>query len=64
MTNVAAMTKVQEEIAIGVSDRPYVAEYVRQIGAAEDPAAARERGVDVDRPRNLSKAVAEQAAAK
>jgi hypothetical protein len=35
------IAKVLEEIAIGVSDRPYVAEYVRQVGTVEDPAAVR-----------------------
>jgi uncharacterized protein YbaP (TraB family) len=33
--------KALEETAIGVSDRPYLAEYVRRPGAPEDPAAVR-----------------------
>jgi hypothetical protein len=33
--------KIREEIAIGISDRPYVAEYVRGVDAPEDPAAVR-----------------------
>ena len=37
----AALAKVSEQIVIAISDRPYVAEYVRANGAAENPAAAR-----------------------
>ena len=38
---IVTIDKVKEEVVLAVSDRPYLAEYVRLAGAAEDPAALR-----------------------
>jgi cephalosporin-C deacetylase-like acetyl esterase len=35
------LSKVQEEVVIGLSDRPYLAEYARRTDMTEDPAAVR-----------------------